>query len=441
MGQSAERLMAFLSSFRKPFEGNKKSLFSKAQWVVQGILSAPRKNLQVIAQSLGKSDHQALNHFLSDSIWNWTAVSDQVAIRFYKLIERLNAVANLCLIIDESGMPKKGDQSAGVTRQYCGASGKIDNCQVGVFAALSCGALVSIVKAVLYLPKSWIDDKKRLDKVTVPSECRSYKSKIDIALELIIDIKRRLKIPFQWVVFDAFYGRDLGLLRELHRLSITFMAQIPESHHVFLNDFDLKIPQSKSKRGRPFTKLKPTRTSLSVTQYVKRLKASDWKKLTVRTSSTGVLRAYFHRLPVWLFDEQAVKKCKFTLLIRKEVKGDISFHLTNSTAHLQRLAYMQAQRYFVERAFRDAKQELGMDQYQVRGYAAWHRHMALVMMAQLFIQQEKVLIHRKQLTISSQDIVKIITLLLLPQKNLEDLIQQISIKNKSLFTKIRDLTM
>lgn len=440
MGQSAERLMAFLTSFRKPFEDSKKSLFGKAQWVVQGILSAPRKNLQVIAQSLGKSDHQALNHFLSDSIWDWTAVSDQVAIRFYKLIERLNAVANLCLIIDESGIPKKGDHSAGVTRQYCGATGKIDNCQVGVFAALSCGALVSIVKAVLYLPKSWIDDKRRLDKVAVPSECRRYKSKIDIALKLIIDIKKRLKIPFQWVVFDAFYGRDLGLLRELHRLSITFMAQIPESHHVFLHDFDLKIPQSKSKRGRPFTKLKPTRTSLSVTEYVKRLKFSHWRKLTVRTSSTGVLKAYFHRVSVWLFDEQALKKCKFTLLIRKDVNGDISFHLTNSTAHLQRLACMQAQRYFVERAFRDAKQELGMDQYQVRGYAAWHRHMALVMMTQLFIQQEKVIIDSKHTAVSTQDVVRILTLLILPPKNLHHTIQQIITKNKTLFAKIRYLT-
>lgn len=432
--------MAFLSSFRKPFEGSKKSFFSKAQWVVQGILSAPRKNLQVIAQSLGKSDHQALNHFLSDSIWNWTTVSDQVAIRFYKLIERIGAVANMCLIIDESGIPKKGDQSAGVTRQYCGATGKIDNCQVGVFAALSCGALVSIVKAVLYLPKSWVDDKKRLDKVAVPSECRNYKSKIDIALDLIIDIKKRLKIPFQWVVFDAFYGRDLGLLRELHRLSITFMAQIPESHHVFLTDFDLKIPQSKTTRGRPFTKLKPTRISLSVTHYVKRLKASDWKKLTVRTSSTGVLKAYFHRIPVWLFDEKAAKKCKFTLLIRKEMNGDFSFHLTNSTAHLQRLAYMQAQRYFVERAFRDAKQELGMDQYQVRGYAAWHKHMALVMMAQLFIQQEKVIIDSKQVAVTTQDVVRIITLLILPQKKLQHTLQQIITKNKNLFAKIRYLT-
>ncbi|MFM8833215.1 MAG: hypothetical protein ACKOEV_06225, partial [Cytophagales bacterium] len=115
-------------------------------------------------------------------------------------------------------------------------------------------------------------------------------------------------------------------------------------------------------------------------------------------------------------------------------------HLTNSTAHLQRLAYMQAQRYFVERAFRDAKQELGMDQYQVRGYAAWHKHMALVMMAQLFIQQEKVRIDQKQVTISTQDIVKIIIALLLPQKNLDELIQQINVKNKTLFAKIRYLT-
>ena len=214
---------------------------------------------------------------------------------------------------------------------------------MGVFAALIGGALVNIVKSVLYLPQSWIDDQKRLDKVGVPHEHCKYKSKIDIALDLIVDMKRRLKIPFQWVVFDAFYRRDLGLLPDLDRLSITFVAQIPESHRVSLTDFELKVPQSKSKRDRPFTKLKPTRILLSVTQYVKRLKTSDWKKLAVPHSSTGVLKAYVHRVPVWLFDEQAVKKCRLTQLIRKDPNGDISFHLTNSTAHLPRLAYMQGE--------------------------------------------------------------------------------------------------
>jgi SRSO17 transposase len=101
---------------------------------------------------------------------------------------------------------------------------------------------------------------------------------------------------------------------------------------------------------------------------------------------------------------------------------------------------MQAQRYFVERAFRDAKQELGLDQYQVRGYAAWHKHMALVMIAQLFIQQEKILIDSKQIAVTTQDVVRIITLLVLPQKNLHNTIQQIIIKNKTLFAKIRYLT-
>lgn len=112
----------------------------------------------------------------------------------------------------------------------------MDNCQVGVFAALSCGALVSIIKSVLYLPKSWAQDKKRMDKVGVPNTHRQYKTKIEIALALILDIKKRLKIPFQWVVFDAFYGRELSLLRKLESLSITFMAQVPESHLIFLKD-------------------------------------------------------------------------------------------------------------------------------------------------------------------------------------------------------------
>jgi SRSO17 transposase len=432
--------MAFLSLFRQPFEGSKKSLYKKAQWVVEGILSAPRKNLQVISQALGKSDHQALNHFISDSIWDWSLISDRVAGEFYKLIQGLGAMSNLCLVIDESGIPKKGEQSAGVERQYCGAIGKTDNCQVGVFAALSCGALVSIIKAVLYLPKSWTDDKARLAKVGVPSGCYGYKTKIEIALELIKDIKKRLKIRFQWVVFDAFYGRDLGLLRELERLSVIFMAQIPESHKVFLKDFELKIPKHKSVRGRKATKPKPTRTPISVKEYVKTLGPADWIKLTLRTASNGLLKSYYHRIPVWLFDEQSLTKCRFTLMIRKEMSGDISFHLTNSKAHLQRLAYMQGQRYFVEQAFREAKQELGLDQYQVRGYGAWHKHMALVMMAQLFIQKEKVCINPKQVAVTTQDIVTVIKLLILPVKKIDKVIHQIQTKNKTVLSKIRYLT-
>ena len=135
--------MAFLSLFQKLFEGNKKSLFTKARWVVEGLLCASRKNLQVIAQSLGKSDNQALNHFISDSVWDWSRVNDQVAMLFYRTIERLGALSNLCLVIDESGNPKKGKGSAGAERQYCGKVGKTDNCQVGVFAALNCGTLTS----------------------------------------------------------------------------------------------------------------------------------------------------------------------------------------------------------------------------------------------------------------------------------------------------------
>lgn len=432
--------MAFLHSFKQPFESNKKSLFKKAQWIIQGILCAPKKNLQVISQTLGKSDHQALNHFLSESAWDWNAVSDLVAIRFYKLIEHLGALANLCLIIDECGFPKRGNHSAGVGWQHCGASGKNDNCQVGVFAALSCGALTSVIKAVLYLPKSWTSDKKRSDKAGIPATARQYKTKIEIALELIIDIKKRLKIPFQWVVFDAFYGRDLGFLQQLHHRAITFMAQIPERHRIFLTDFDLKIPKRKSNFGSAPTKLKPTRDPVNVKEYATRLSTRDWKKIIVRTSSKGVLTASFHKIPVWLLDEQTLKKSRFTLLIRKDLNGDISFHLTNSKAHMQRLAYMQAQRYFVERSFRDAKQELGMDQYQVRSYSAWHKHMALVMMAQLFIQTEKSYINPKQVQVSTEDIVKVMTLLILPPKKIDQILKEIILKNKTLFAKIRYLT-
>ena len=404
------------------------------------MLSASRKNLQVISRDLGKSDNQALNHFISDSVWDHFLVFDQVAILFYRAIEKLGALANLCLVIDESGNPKKGKSSAGVERQYCGKVGKTDNCQVGVFAALNCGALTSIINAVLYLPKSWTGDEKRMDKVGVPTANRAYKTKIEIARNLILDVKKRLKIPFQWVVFDAFYGRDQGLLRELDRLAITFMAQVPETHHVFLHDFGMKVPKPKNKRGRKPKKQKPTRASINVKSYAKKLRAADWTKIKVRTASTGMLQAYFHRVPVWVFDEKKLHKARFILMVRKELNGELSYHLTNSRVHLTRLAFMQAQRYFVEQSFREAKQELGMDQYQVRGYGAWHKHMALVAMAQLFVQEEKIVVNPKEVAVTTQDIVKVIKHLLLPERKLDQIILQIKAKNKTVLSKIRYLT-
>jgi SRSO17 transposase len=279
-----------------------------------------------------------------------------------------------------------------------------------------------------------------MDKVGVPQENRTYKSKIEIALDLVVDIRKRLKIHFQWVVFDAFYGRDLGLLRKINLMDITFMAQIPESHQVFTKDFEVKIPKRKSKRGRKFTKPRPTRTSISVKAYAKKLRTTDWSKLTVRKTSTGSLKAYYHRVPVWLFNEKDLKKVRFTLLIRKDLNGDISYHLTNSRAHIQRLAYMQGQRYFVEQEFREAMQELGMDQYQVRGYKAWHKHMALVMMAQLYVQKIKVCINSAEVEVTTQDVVTVIKFLLLPTKKLEQVIHQIQTKNKTVLAKIRYLT-
>jgi hypothetical protein len=101
---------------------------------------------------------------------------------------------------------------------------------------------------------------------------------------------------------------------------------------------------------------------------------------------------------------------------------------------------MQVQRYFVERAFRDAKQQLGMDQYQVRSYSAWHKHMALMMMALLFIQLEKVVVNPKQVMFSTQDVVKVITCLILHPTDLNRIIKLILTKNNTLFTKIRYLT-
>ena len=130
----------------------------QAKQYLCGLMQAQRRNMERMAEAVPQADAQALQHFLSQSEWDWNPVMAQVATQADAL---LGGTADSCLILDETTIPKKGTKSVGVVRQWCGALGKVDNCQLGVFACLSRGQDVTLVDARLYLPKEWIRSPKR----------------------------------------------------------------------------------------------------------------------------------------------------------------------------------------------------------------------------------------------------------------------------------------
>ena len=322
-------------------------------------------------------------------------------------------MGDLCLSVDESGIPKKGNSSVGVAHQYCGQLGKGANAQVGVYAALICRGFYCLMDAVLYLPEKWCD-KKQAD---IPVERRTHKTKIELAYEMILHTRNVLKVPFKWVNFDSFYGRNQVFLHQLHQHQITFVADVPKDATVYLKRPTLYIPQKKNTRGRTFTRYQVKGKATSVNQVMLTLTESDFVQLSVRITKEGnAIKTSYHVRTVYLVVKEHGTVMEVKLLIRKDEDGTIRYAICNDfKASKHRLAFMHSQRYFIERSFQDSKQQLGLNEYQVRGYGGWHRHMAMCMMGLLFIQMEKREYFKINEVPSTPQLAELIKILL-PQK-------------------------
>ena len=218
-------------------------------------------------------------------------------------------------------------------------------------------------------------------------------------------------MPVQWVCFDAFYGRDAALLANLVKGRLEFVADVPDTHQLWLKPFQMRVPKRTGSRGREPIHAKPTEPSVSLRKYIRSLGKKDWRTIVVRHQSRGKLKAKFHRKDVYIINPLTSKRMKLILLIRKDPDGTIKYSLCHAPKYIRTrtLAYRQCKRYFIEQSFREAKMELGLNEYQTRSEVGWQRHMALCMLTQLFINKEK-LRHktRNRIKLAAGDILRLI---------------------------------
>jgi SRSO17 transposase len=238
----------------------------------------------------------------------------------------------------------------------------------------------------LYLPEDWVNDKERCLKAKIPPEMIKFQTKHDLGLEMI-DNAVKEEIPFSFVAMDAFYGENPTLLTELENRDITFVADIASNTQVYLEEPVVEIPEKKGSRGRPPSKLKVMSTSPVKVSSISSLN-EGWKRIEVRKTERGNKEVYFKALQVWRRQNELPCQKTLWLLISKDAKtGEIKHSFCNAAedTSLEKLAEMQSSRYWVERAFQDAKENCGMDEYMVRSWNAWHRHMVMVMLAMLIL--------------------------------------------------------
>lgn len=292
------------------------------------------------------------------------------------------------LIVDESGMPKCGDKSVGVARQDCGATGKIDNCQVAVYLAYAGPGGHTLLDERLYLPEDeWAKDAARREEAGVPEDV-VFRTKPELALELIRHVGPRIR--HGWVTFDEGYGKDPEFLSGLEEMGERYIGEVPKTCRGWLRRPEVLEPGA-GRRGR--RRIKPRVAPgqpepQTVEAIAAALPAGAWKRLRFREGTQGTQVAHFAAIrfvaerddlpgpELWLVIERSCDQAPY-----------VKYYVSNARPDCPLLELAQAghNRWPIEDWFLRGKQEVGLDDYEVRGWRGFHHHMTLVMLALWFL--------------------------------------------------------
>jgi len=306
------------------------------------------------------------------------------------------------LMFDETGFVKKGTDSVGVARQYCGPLGKVENCQVGVFAGYASRKGYALVDKRLFLPEAWWTDAyaARRTKCHVPAEL-TFQSKPQLAVAMLEAIVHEALLPFKYIVADCLYGNSSTFLDAVDAcVGSTALVAVPSETRCWL-----QRPQTEAKsytyKGEARAKrvvVAPDSAPSTVAAVAARLPASRWYRRQVSEGTKGPIAYAFARQRVTLCKEGLPDRTVW-LVIKRTVGTEPSdaFAISNAPAStpLSTLVWLSGLRWAVEQCFEESKTELGMDHYEVRKYPGWHHHMLTTMLAHFFLWRLKLRLGKK----------------------------------------------
>ena len=354
------------------------------------MMPIDRKNVENIAEEVNAPPRK-LQEFLSDSPWD-----DEGCIgEHQRFVGETFGAPNGVLIFDDTGFPKKGDKSAGVGRQYSGTMGKTDNCQVGVFMSYASGHGHTLVDRRLYILSSWFEDhaEERRKRAGIPSDVR-FKTKIELALEMLERAHERGHLFFQWVSGDSAYGDAHEFRRRVAALDKWYCFEIHSDTHVWTEDPKWEVPPvTKRKRGRQPKLSKPTEGSpvaVTVASLLSSVPDNQWQQVILREGDKGPRMFEFTRLRV-IEKWNGKPGPPSWLMVRRTLEPEnreIKFYLSNApeTVSLSEMAWAGCQRWSIEVDFKLAKGETGLDQYELTKYRGWYHHITLSMLALTFLK-------------------------------------------------------
>lgn len=372
--QQIHSLKPALSRFLRRFDGCFEKFETRCHLseYVQGQLSdLPRKSVEPMAHLAGVPP-RTLQEFLSLSHWD----QERLRRRVQQIVARDHADANAIGIVDESGHPKKGDKTACVQRQYCGNTGKIDNCVTSVHLSYASydNRFRTMIDSELYLPEtSWADPARRAE-AQIPDSV-VYRPKYQIALE---QLQRALDnaVHFAWITADEWYSEKPLFLSGLERMKLRFVLEIPKNLMGWLHE-----PRDPSE----------VRSAVQdLCRFSRAMMRQSWKRYHIKDTDKGPLVWEVKAAPFWMLRDEQVVGPYWLIVAREVLSGEVKYFLSNATpgTPIEPILHVAFSRWPIERCLEDEKTELGLSHFECRKYLAVLRHLLITQVSHLFLARE-----------------------------------------------------
>lgn len=384
----AEDLRGFHGEFRGCFRRSelRKHFFG---YMVGQFSDLERKSVEPIAHGVEGGNVRQMQRFVSDAVWD----EERMLGKYHGMVRDDLGDERGVLIFDETGFPKKGKDSAGVASQYCGASGKVDNCQVGVFCAYASPSGYALLDKRLFMPEVWFtpEYEARRKKCCVPKELE-FATKPQLAAQMYNAIAGEGVIPFKYVVGDTVYGNSpdfIGAIESCKR-GVIYLLAVPGNTQCVLKQPLVVEKEYRYKGEQKVRKVvkkwdgKPVRIDI----LAQNINPYFWYKRTVSEGAKGPITYEFTRKEVILCRKGLPNKTVWLVIKRTLDETPTYYYYISNAPHSTRLStfvWLSGIRWAIEQCFEEGKTELGMDHYEVRKYPGWHHHILCCMLAHFFL--------------------------------------------------------
>lgn len=385
----AEVLIDFHKAFAKAFSRSDQRFYHLT--LLKGLLSnLESKSLEPMAlRYLSAERVRALQRFVTSSPWDDALLGALYRERLANSLAAETAQQGV-LTLDSSEFPKKGKESAGVARQYCGRLGKRENCQSGVFVGYSSEKGYGLVDSRLYLPKLWFEESyaERRKNCGIPEEL-SFASKPRIGLELLNEVLAEGHFKARWLACDEGFGASQAFRQEVGELGLYYFAAVRATTQLFPEWPEIGLPNYQGRGPRP-SKVRPLTQPVTARELATDPDTS-WQEATLAEGAKGPSHARIARRRVVLAKEGLPQE-ELWLFIRQDgddqaENGKRHYFLSNAPKDtpLEAMTKICTMRWPIEQSLEEAKSQLGMDHYEHRSWRGWHRYMLHVFMAMLFL--------------------------------------------------------